>query len=267
MKKICLIAFTVLAVSQAFAQRPADLIASKIDRLSRALAQGRIDRMSRIEKDELNGLLDRALEVVRDDGRDGLPDDPRFPRPDVRPFPGPGPGPVPGPVEPRYGRHGRREGMMVVALLENNLLVVRGRNMGDLLAQCTAEVSSGRYGSVDDIIFTMNGGPYRKMYNSASYWRGSEICNTILVNADFDYMRAPYITVGGNIENRPFSAEGSRGEILETCFEQIGTQAVDDIMLSVNNGRFITARNSTSYWRTKAEVCGQIATMIDSEIR
>lgn len=263
MKKTLSVLLTVLSFSSAFAQSLDQEIGRKIDRLNNASNRGDIARLSRVEKDELNSLMDRSLRVLRDDGRDGLPDDNRRP--------------VPGPSrddrrddrrDERVGRHGRRDGMMLVALLENNLLVIRGAGPGEMLARCTAEVGSGRYGSVDDIVFTMNGGRYNKLRNNSSYWRGGEICTVLMVQAEIEYSRAPYITVAGNIENRGIVLEGSRGEILEACVESTrGVGSVDDMALSINNGSIVIARNSSSYWRSSAEICGQIASMIDQQVR
>lgn len=90
MKKTFCALLAVMSFSAAFAQSLDQEIGRKIDRLNRASNRGDIARMSRIEKDELNSLMDRALRVVRDDGRDGIPDDRRPGRDSI-------PGPIPGP--------------------------------------------------------------------------------------------------------------------------------------------------------------------------
>lgn len=88
MKKTLLAVMAVLGLSSAFAQSLEMDIRRKIERLGQAGDDRAIARLSRAEKDELNDYMSRALRVLRDDGRDGLPDDRRNDRP--------GPGPMNG---------------------------------------------------------------------------------------------------------------------------------------------------------------------------
>ena len=88
MKKTIVALLAVVSISSVFAQSLEMEIRRKIDRLAQAGDDRAIARLSRVEKDEMNSLMTRALQVLRDDGRDGLPDDRRD-----RPGPGPGPGP------------------------------------------------------------------------------------------------------------------------------------------------------------------------------
>ncbi len=220
----------------AFAQNLDSTIERQIERLGRAQQRGAISQLSYGEKEEVSNLLQRALRTVREnDGRDG--------------------------------RHGARVGQMIVALIKNQLVLIRGRSPGDLLLNCT-QVVQGISG-VDDILFTVNGGPYIRRRNATSYWSTSDqICLQMVNERGNPYEDAAYIEVTGTIESRPVSLEGSRGEILESCAETSrNLRGVDDIVLSINGGQLTTARNASSYWSGAAEICGKIGAMIDEQVR
>lgn len=123
MKKTLCALLAVMSFSAAFAQSLDQEIGRKIDRLNQASGRGDIARLSRTEKDELNGLMDRALRVVRDDGRDGIPDDRR---PGRDPIPGPFPGPGrdndnrPGPIGGDWRRNMSYARNEVVAYSDDN---------------------------------------------------------------------------------------------------------------------------------------------------
>ena len=118
MKTLACALLAVMSFSS-LAQSLDQTIGAKIERLSRASAQGTIARLSRMEKDELNNLMDRALQVVRDDGRDGLPDDYRPGTGGWIPGGGYGPGSNgPGPID--WRRNSSWERNQVVAYRDDN---------------------------------------------------------------------------------------------------------------------------------------------------
>lgn len=123
MKKTIVAILAVVSFSSAFAQSLEMEIRRKIDRLAIAGDDRVIARLSRVEKDELNGLMDRALRVLRDDGRDGIPDDRR---------PGPGPGPF------DWRRNASWERNQVVAFSDsscrNQVTAIRGHDSCERLS-------------------------------------------------------------------------------------------------------------------------------------
>lgn len=248
MMKLTLCTILATLTFGAFAQNLDFTIERQIERLGRAQQRGAISQLSYGEKEEVSSLLQRALRTVRDeDGR-----------------PGPGAGLVP---DRRNGRHGPRSGQMIVALIEEQVVLIRGHSPGDLLVNCAQAVRG--INNVDDIFFTVNGGPYITRRNDPGYWRTSdEICMQMMNVLDNSYAEAAYIEVSGTIEHRPVSLEGSRGEILETCAELIPAQtSVDDMHLSINRGQVTTAHKQTGYWTGAAQICGQMGRMIDAQVR
>ena len=77
-----------------------------------------------------------------------------------------------------------------------------------------------------------------------------------LISDDYDYI------VMGNIEEKAFTFRGmDKIDINDECVSFYKSQSinnVDDIVLSVNFGKEIVKRNSSSYWKSSFEVCQQI---------
>jgi len=245
MKKTFCALLTLVSLS-AFAQSLDHSISRKIDRLSSASTNGDIARLSRAEKDNLNNLMDRALQVIRAN--------------DYRPGPG-----IPGPGIP-----GHPHGTVIVAILEHKLAVIRGASPGDMLVQCNQVVGRGTYGQVDDIVMTVNGGRFIQLRNHQTYWTTTQdICQALLEQPSYAYERAYPISVIGTIEDAPIQLNGTRDELLQDCASTIlrlRVNRVDDMRLSINNGPLQSARNSSSYWESPAQICGQIASMVDAEV-
>lgn len=253
--------FTLMAVLSllslaSFAQSYERSISEKLKRLEAALEVGDVSRLNVYDQSNVDSALDQALTIL---GRNRSQ------------FPGdrPGrPGPMgPGPID--MGRPGGRDGQITVtALVESTLIQLSGRGPGDLLIQCGQAMNSVS-GSIDDVIYTVNGDRYVVMHNSTSYWDRGAVCNLLLDSvsrADASYL-GPRLSVAGTIETRPISLRGDRGEVLAACADQVrGMGYADDITLSINNRPLRQAHNSASYWTGPAVICGQIGRMIDAEM-
>lgn len=72
----------------------------------------------------------------------------------------------------------------------------------------------------------------------------------------------PKMMVKGTIENREFSFDSrSLMDLNDQCtafVRQNGLTAVDDIQVSINLKPLVSLRNSTGYWQSANQICGQI---------
>ena len=236
--------FTLLAVLSfsALAQTFDRSINDKLKQLQVAAEVGDIDRLNIYDQANLDSSLSQALSILG-----------RGPRQRPR-----------SPVD--TGRH-QQGGIRVVGLIESNAFHFEGRGPGELSIACRQAVASVNL-QADDILFTVNGAPFKIMRNDHSYWNKDEFCPLILETVSQSNPRefGPVLSVVGTIENESISLRGDRGEVLLQCLQSTrAIEKADDIMLSFNNRPLRSARNATAWWNGPARICWKVATMIDEE--
>lgn len=231
MRKLA-IALLAMTSFSALAQNLDSDIQRKIDRLNNLSIRGDISRLSYSEKLELDQTLRGALRIARDQD-------------DRRPVPGPGPGPG--------NRPGRRFDTQAVVMVTDNIgrskvMTFGGRNPGDILTECTRQISTVGYSFYSSVTMTSNNNAYEtfSMQNSG----GSALC-TAVVNRmrpgrpDWAYLDVSGLATDNIGRNVSINLIGDRGEVLEQCQSQIsrsGFSFFSKLTISVNRSQLIEQR-------------------------
>lgn len=233
MRKLATLLLAMTSFS-ALAQNLDSDIQRKIDRLNNISLRGDISRLSYAEKSELDQTLRGALRIARDID-------------DRRPIPTPFPGPIGG------NRPGRRFDTQAVVMVTDNIgrskvLTFGGRNPGDILTECTRQISTVGYSFFSSVTMTSNNNAYESfsMQNSG----GSALC-TAVVNRmrpgrpDWAYLDVSGLATDNIGRNVSINLIGDRGEVLEQCQTQIsrsGYSFFSKLTISVNRSQLIEER-------------------------
>lgn len=227
MKKICLAMFAMSTFS-VFAQSLESDIQRKIDRLNNLSSRGDIARLSVSEKMELDQTLRGALRIARD------MDDRR-------------PGPVnPGPVN----RPGRRFDTQAVVMVTDNIgrskvLTLGGRNSGDILIECTRQISTTGFSYFNSVTMTSNNEAYETFnLNNAL---GSAVCTNIVNRMrpgrpDWAFLDVSGLATDNIGRTASINLTGDRGEVLEQCqsvISRTGFSYFNKLTISVNRSSLI----------------------------
>jgi len=180
--------------------------------------------------------------------------------------------------------------------METHQFVMLGSTREQISNSCRDFYGSiASIGDIDDINFTINGGDKKVLRNSDSYWKNidttcREVNNAIIGvvpsiselkrQREFENKKKEFeennkgkklFYVTGLIETSSYLFYGENSdEIIAQCqdfySEVENKSSVDDITYSVQGSKDKTLRNSSSYWTSKDQVCGQIITVIRSAV-
>ncbi len=232
------VTFSVEAQNMPPEQRIEQRIERRLERLNQLIIRDRQHlSMTVYQQEELLKTINQAISTVRDEA-------PR-PLPPVAEF-------------------------EVAAIVENNLIFLRGSTHAQLFQQCSN--ASLPPGNVDEIILTANNQNVVSLFNRDSYWRDrAAICNVILQNVVFEYARpVGQILVYGSIEQLAFQFTGvNKAAILASCGEFLASSSpmnVDEMYVGIGNAPLERLYNRDGYWGNRAHQCLQIMKVVDSKI-
>ncbi|MES2527819.1 MAG: hypothetical protein V4598_12065 [Bdellovibrionota bacterium] len=231
MRKLA-IALLVMTSFSALAQNLDSDIQRKIERLNNLSIRGEISRLSYGEKTELDQTLKSALRIARDQ------DDRR---------PGPGPG---GNNGGNGGRPGRRFETQAVVMVTDNIgrskvLTLGGRNSGDILIECTRQISTTGFSFFSSVTMTSNNEAYESFnMNNAG---GSAVCTNVVNRMrpgrpDWAFIDVSGIATDNIGRTASISLTGDRGEVLEQCqgaIARTGFSFFSKLTISVNRSSLI----------------------------
>ncbi len=227
MRKLA-IALLAMTSFSALAQNLDSDIQRKIERLNNLSIRGDISRLSYSEKSELDQSLRSALRIARDQD-------------DRRPIPGPIPG---------GNRPGRRFDTQAIVMVTDNIgrskvLTLGGRNSGDILIECTRQISTTGYSFFSSVTMTSNNEAYETFsMNNAG---GSAVCTNVVNRMrpgrpDWAFLDVSGLATDNIGRNVSINMTGDRGEVLEQCQTQIaksGFSFFSKITISVNRSSLI----------------------------
>ena len=225
MRKLA-IALLAMTSFSALAQSLDSDIQRKIERLNSLSLRGDISRLSYSEKSELDQNLRSALRIARD-------------MDDRRP-----------PTIPDYRRPSRRFDTQAVIMVTDNIgrskvLTLGGRNPGDVLTECTRQISTVGFMFFSSVTMTSNNNAYETFnMNNA---QGTALCTSVVNRMTTGRLDWAYLDVSGlatdNIgRNVSINLTGDRGEVLEQCQTQIarsGFSYFSKLTISVNRSQLI----------------------------
>lgn len=230
MRKLALAIFAMSSLS-AFAQNLDSDIQRKIERLNNLSLRGDISRLSYSEKSELDQTLRSALRIARDQ------DDRR-------------PGPGPGPIGNGGGRPGRRFETQAVIMVTDNIgrskvMTLGGRNPGDILTECTRQISATGYSFFSSVTMTSNNEAYETF--SMNNAQGTAVCTNVVNRMrpgrpDWAFLDVSGLATDNIGRNVSINLTGDRGEVLEQCQSQIaksGFSFFSKVTISVNRSSLI----------------------------
>jgi hypothetical protein len=172
-----------------------------------------------------------------------------------------------------------------------------GENRDELEKQCEAYYDHiTEKNNIDAIFWSLNNSKEAKLYNSSSYWKTKQaVCSKLIAaiapavptKADVD-SETRYKSLITNWENKQntsstkYKVSGrfedfkyfffgeDRDAILAQCQKYysniVNKDSIDDIYVSVNEGKEENSHNSDSYWKTKNAVCNQLEQVIATRI-
>ena len=152
----------------------------------------------------------------------------------------------------------------ITANIESSPYSFKVKGTADLLMQCL-EQRSGNASNTDDIEVTLNYTQSKTIRNSSSWWKGSLATCAALAEAASDLglkkgvKRGKFI-VGFSVEGKESMTHTVQGKtataIGDKCMNKLEMDGnADDIAISVNGKQFVELHNSSSWWKTKSEVC------------
>jgi hypothetical protein len=177
----------------------------------------------------------------------------RITRPDPRPNPRPNPIPQP------------RDFLEVTVLAEDTLLRLSGYTVNDIQRECERNAP---WGSTDEVTIVTNNSNVRFLSNA---WLSSrqEFCRAVVNNIDTYSRSYGYVSAYGDMDRMSFTlSASSKAEALAQCadaYRRSGMRSIDEIRLTVNNGRPLMAR-SYSWWDNAAEVCHEVMKLVDQSV-
>ncbi len=185
------------------------------------------------------------------------------PYPTPNPYPNPYPNPVPNPIpNPGYG-------LEVTALIEDRLVSMRGYDASELYINCLSAIRVS-YGSVDEILVTINNNRYAAR-STSGWYSDTDVCSLIEQQARATQRNNYGVTnrITGTLENRPFQIiSNDRGDLLRQCmttFQALNLGQTDEMNVSVNGAPF--RRLTTSgWWQTPAKSCTAMLINIDPSL-
>lgn len=106
----------------------------------------------------------------------------------------------------------------------SKVLTFGGRNPGDILTECTRQISGVEFIYFRSVTMTSNNNPYETIsLNNSS---GSTVCTSVVNRMtpgrpDWAYLDVSGLATDNIGRNVALNMTGDRGEVLEQCHEQI----------------------------------------------
>jgi hypothetical protein len=238
MKKGTILIISLLSIAT-FARTPRVELEDRALRVANRLKQvmqNNVDAMSRGELKEATALMRKAIRIARGDDS---------------------------------GSVGRS--FIVKANLEADSMAIEANSIDELRTKCMAKVRKISTNVVDDVSVKVVGGQMLTIRNNSSYWRNPATKCSVVVKLAVEsafgmgmkLSNKKYVITGSGDSVMIFAEGNSLSELENSCKSNlILSNAMDDINVRLNGGNAKYKRNSSSYWRSNAEVCSVATSLL-----